>query len=137
MVRIILGVIVGFVGWMLIWFIGEQALAAALPEAFGVHQAAFEEAVINGGSFTPDTLHLVLHISLASVVSLIAGFTAALIAGENKRAPMVLGVLLVAVGLLKAAMSWQYIPLWCHITFTCLLLAMTIIGGNLRKTNRH
>ncbi len=70
---------------------------------------------------------------MAAVVSLLAGFLAALIAGENKRAPLVLGLLLLALGLLKLAMSWAYVPIWYHVVFTAILLPMTMIGGRLKS----
>jgi hypothetical protein len=75
-----------------------------------------------------------MHIVLGSIVSVMSGFLAALIAGENKRAPLVLGFLLVAFGLLKVVLSWPYVPIWYHVIFTALLIPMTIIGGKLKTT---
>lgn len=132
MLRIVLGVIAGFFAWMIVWFGGEKILSAIWP-AFGVHQAEFQAAIENGGQFTADATMLLVHIVLGSIVSVIAGFLAALIAGENKRAPLVLGFLMLALGLIKAAMSWPYVPLWYHVIFTAMLLPMTIIGGKLKK----
>jgi hypothetical protein len=63
-----------------------------------------------------------------------SGFLAALIAGGNQRAPLVLGFLLLAVGLLKAVMSWQYVPIWYHVIFTAILLPMAMMGGKLYTT---
>jgi hypothetical protein len=54
---------------------------------------------------------LLVHIVLGSIVSVMSGFLAALIAGENKRAPLILGFLLLAFGLLKVVMSWPYVPI--------------------------
>ena len=131
MVRIVLGVIAGFFAWAIAWFGGEKILSAIWP-AFGAHQAQFQAAIENGGQFTANTTMLLIHIVLGSVVSVISGFLAALIAGENKRAPLVLGFLLLAVGLLKVVMSWPYVPIWYHVIFTALLIPMTIIGGKLK-----
>ena len=133
MIRIVLGVIVGFFAWMITWFGGEKIISAAWP-AFGVHQAAFQAAIENGGPFTADTGALVTHIVLGSIVSVISGFLAALIAGENKRAPLILGSLLLAMGLLKAGMSWPYVPIWYHVIFTAIVLPMAIVGGKLKTT---
>jgi hypothetical protein len=133
MVRIVLGVIAGFFAWMLVWFGSEKVLSAIWP-AFGVHQAEFQAAIENGGQFTLDSTKLFIHIVLASVVSVISGFLAALIAGENKRAPLVLGFLLLVMGLLKAAMSWPLVPIWYHVIFTAILLPMTLVGGKLKTT---
>ena len=98
MVRIVLGVIAGFIVWMIVWVGSEKIFSAIWPEGFGVHQRAFEEALKNGGQFTADTTMLLTHIVLGSIVSVMSGFLAALIAGENTRAPLVLGFLLVALG---------------------------------------
>lgn len=131
MLRIGLGIIVGFFAWAIVWFGAESLLSAAWP-AFGEHQAAFQSAIENGSEFTAIPTFLIVHIFLAAVVSLIAGFLAALVAGENKRAPLILGLLLLAIGLLKAAMSWTLVPVWYHVLFTAVLLPMAIIGGRMR-----
>jgi len=133
MVRIALGVISGFIAWLIAWVGSEKILSAIWP-AFGVHQAAFQAAIEHGGQFTADTTMLLIHIVLGSIVSVISGFLAALIAGENKRAPLILGFLLLALGLLKVVMSWPYVPIWYHLIFTAILLPMTIMGGRLKTT---
>ena len=130
MLRIVLGVIAGFIAWLIAWFGSEKILSGIWPE-FGVHQRAFEEAVKNGGQFTADTTMLLTHIVLGSIVSVIAGSLAALIAGENTRAPLAVGCLLLALGILKAVMSWPYVPIWYHVIFTAILLPMAILGGKL------
>ena len=131
MLRIALAVIAGFIAWMILWFGIERVISAIWP-AFGTHQAAFEAAIEHGGPFTSDTSALLTHIVLGSIVSVIAGFLAALVAGENRRAPLVLGLLLLAMGLLKAVMSWPLVPAWYHVIFTAMLLPMAILGGKLK-----
>lgn len=133
MLRLVLGVLAGFFAWSIAWFGGEKILSAIGPEWFGVHQAAFQAAVTHGGQFTADTTLLVTHVVLGSMVSLMSGFLAALIAGENKRAPLVLGIVLLAFGLLKAILSWPYVPIWYHVIFAALLVPMTILGGKLKR----
>jgi hypothetical protein len=134
MVRIVVGVIAGFFAWAILWFGGEQILSAIAPEGFGAHQRAFQEAIENGGQFRADTTLLLTHIVLGSIVSVMSGFLAALIAGENRRAPLILGFLLLAIGLLKAVLSWPYVPIWYHVIFTALLIPMTIMGGKLKTS---
>lgn len=133
MLRIVLGVIAGFIGWLIVWIGSEKVISAIWP-AFGVHQRAFEEAVKNGGEFTADTGALLTHIVLGSIVSVMAGSLAALIAGENSRAPLFVGILLLLMGIAKAVMSWQYVPIWYHVVFTAILLPLAIIGGKLITT---
>jgi hypothetical protein len=133
MLRIALGVIAGFFSWMIVW-VGSEKILSALWPGFGAHQRAFEEAVKNGpaaSGFTADTTMLLTHIVLGLIVSVLSGSLAALIAGENTRAPLILGLLLLAVGLLKAVMSWRHVPIWYHVTFTAVLLPMAIMGGKL------
>ena len=135
MLRIVLGVIAGFFAWLIVWFGSEKGLSAIWP-AFGVHQRAFEEAIKNGGQFTADTTMLLTHIVVGSIPAVMSGSLAALIAGENTRAPLVVGCLLLALGILKAVMSWQYVPIWYHVIFTAILLPMAIIGGKLITTTQ-
>ena len=130
MVRIVIGVIAGFFAWAIVWFGSEKILSAIWPE-FGTHQRAFEAAITNGGQFTADTTMLLTHIVLGSIVSVMAGAIAAWIAGENLMAPLFAGILLLLMGIAKAAMSWQYVPIWYHVVFTAMLLPMVIVGGKL------
>ena len=135
MLRIALGIIAGFFAWMIVWFGIEQVLSAMFPVWYGAPQDAFQQAVENGGQFTAETRLLLAHLVIGSIVSVIAGYLAATVAGENKRAPLVLGFLLLALGLLKAGMSWPYVPIWYHLLFTALLLPMAIVGGKLKDFN--
>ena len=134
MVRIVLGVVAGFFAWAIVWVGSEKIFSAIWPEWFGAQLTAFQAAVEHGSQFTADTAFLLTQTVCASIVSVMSGFLAAVIAGENKRAPRILGFLLLAFGLLKLIMSWPYAPLWYHVIFTALLLLMTIMGGKLRTT---
>jgi hypothetical protein len=134
MVRIVLGVIAGFFAWSIVWVGSEKILSAIWPVWYGAHQLAFEAAVANGGQFTADTTILLMNIVRSSIVSVMSGFLAALIAGENKRSPLVLGFLLVAFGIVIVVLSWPYVPIWYHVIFTALLIPMTIMGGKLKTT---
>lgn len=78
--RIVLGVIVGFVGWLIAWVVSEKIISVIWP-AFGTHQAAFQTAINQGGEFMADTTMLLTHIVLGSIVTVMAGSLAALIAG--------------------------------------------------------
>jgi hypothetical protein len=135
MVRIVLGAIAGFCAWSVVWVGSEKVLSAIWPEWYGAHQVAFEAAVAKGGQFTADTTILLMNIVRGSIVSVMSGFLAALIAAENKRSPLILGVLLVAFGLLIVVLSWPYVPVWYHVIFTALLIPMAILGGKLKATS--
>jgi hypothetical protein len=136
MLRIVLGVIGGFFAWLIVW-VGVEKILSAIWPAFGVHQRAFEDVIKNGpdaSGFTADTTMLLTHIVVGSIIAVMSGSLAALVAGENSRAPLIVGCLLLALGILKAVMSWQYVPLWYHVIFTAILLPMAIIGGKLITT---
>src|SRR5215213_9056136 len=130
MLRIVLGVIAGFIAWLIVW-VGSERVVSGIWPAFGVHQKAFEEAIKNGGAFASNSTMLLTHIVIGSIVSVMAGALAALVAGENSRAPLFAGILLLALGIVKAVMSWQHVPIWYHIIFTVVLLPMAILGGKL------
>jgi hypothetical protein len=134
MVRIILGVIGGFISWMML-FIGIEKIISALWPTFGVDQKAFEEAIKNGGQFTADTTMLLTQLVFGTIVSVMAGAIAALIAGETSKAPLFAGILLLLMGIAKAAMSWQYVPVWYHVVFTAMLLPLAFLGGKLINNN--
>lgn len=136
MLRIVLGVFAGFFAWVIVWVGIEKILSAVFPEWYGAPQLAFQHAVENQvDQFTAETRLLLSHIVIASAVALISGFLAALIARENKRAPLILGFLLLALGVLKVVMSWPYVPIWYHVIFTAILLPMAIIGGKLKTAH--
>ncbi len=130
MLRIVLGVIGGFFAWLIIW-VGTEKIISAVWPAFGAHQRAFEDALKNGGQFTAETPMLLTHIVMGLIVSLMSGALAALIAGENSRAPVIVGFLLLALGIVKAIVSGSNVPVWYHVIFTAILLPMAILGGKL------
>jgi sulfite exporter TauE/SafE len=134
MLRILLGAVLGFFAWLIMWVVSEKIISVVWP-AFGEHQRAFQEAITNGGEFAYETGALVTHIVLGLLVSAAAGYIAAVVSGESSRAPMFAGILLLAMGVAKAAMSWQYVPIWYHIVFTAILLPLAIVGGRLYSSN--
>ena len=134
MLRIILAVIAGFFAWSVMWVGSERLLCIASPDWFGVHQIAFEKATRNKEAYTPDTMILILNVVRGTLVTVITGFLTALISGENRLSTPILGVLLVAFGLVVVVMTWRIVPLWYHVLFTLMLIPMTIVGGLLRSS---
>jgi hypothetical protein len=133
MVRTILGVVAGFVTWLFGWFGFEKIFSGLWPSWYGAQQAAFQAVLVDGGQFSAETSFLLTHIVCGSLVSLLSGYFAARIAQGNARAPLILGLLLTAVGVMKMVMSWPYVPIWYHVAFTLQLFAMTIAGGKLGR----
>ncbi len=134
MLRIILGVIAGFVAWSILWVGSDQALISFSPDWYGAHQRAFEAAMTNKASFTPDSTILFMHLFRAAIFSIMAGFLAAIVANENRKAPLVLGIILFIVGALVEAMVWTYLPVWYHLAFVVILIPLTILGGRMKQS---
>ena len=134
MVRIILGVIGGFIAWSILWLGSDQVLRSASPGWYGSHELLFENATFNETPFVADTAILILHLVRSVIISLMSGFLAAVIANENKKTTIILGVLLLAFGLYVQLSVWKFIPVWYHFVFLFLLIPMTMMGGKLKKS---
>lgn len=134
MVRIILGIVVGFIAWSILWVGTDQVLMSLSKEWYGTHQLQFEKAMFNKTPFAADMTILIMHLVRSVIISLMSGFLAAFVANENSKTPLALGVLLLAFGLMVQIMAWNYLPLWYHFLFLFLLIPVTIAGGKLRKS---
>jgi len=133
MVRIILGVVVGFIVWSILWIGSDQVLMNLSKDWYGVHQLEFERAVYNGTPFMADTTIVLTRLIISVIASLMSGFIAAFVARESSKAPLALGVLLLLVGIMFQVMVWNYMPVWFHVAFLLLLIPVTVIGGKLRR----
>ena len=131
--RIILGIVVGFIAWSILWVGSDQLMITYIPW-YGQHQIAFERALVNNEAFTASNTILIMHIFRSVIISLVSGYLAALVAGENRRSPLWLGILLLLFGVFVQAMAFKYLPIWYHILFLALLIPVTMIGGKLRRT---
>jgi hypothetical protein len=119
----ILAVVAGFVLWSILWIAAGQIVQAVNPEAFGP----------DGASVDSDGI-LVLFLVVAAVISVLAGWVAALLGKERgRRAVMILAVLLLATGLAFEIGGWGLAPAWYHLIFLGLLVPLTVAGGNLRR----
>jgi len=134
MLRVILGVVAGFIAWSILWIGSDQVLQMVSPGWYGVHQAAFEKAIFNKTEFAPDQTILIMHLVRSVIISIMSGFLAAFIANGNRNAPIGLGVLLLAFGVLVQIAAWSYLPIWYHVVFLGLLFPMTILGGRLKTS---
>lgn len=135
MLRIILGVVAGFIAWSILWVGSDQLLISFSPNWYANHQYSFQAAMVNQTSFTPDNTILLMHLVRAAIISIMAGFIAAVVAGENRKAPLALGILLLLFGAGVQAVAWSYIPIWYHIVFLGLLIPLTILGGRMKQTS--
>ena len=80
MLRIILGVVAGFIAWTILWLGSDQVLASFSPGWYGSHQHGLEAALQNNTPFTADTAILLMHLGRAAIISIMAGFIGAVVA---------------------------------------------------------
>ncbi|MEP7076940.1 MAG: hypothetical protein ABI878_14125 [Acidobacteriota bacterium] len=133
MIRIILGVIVGFIAWTIMWLGSDYVFTASFPW-YASEQTRLMLAMLNNkGSFDANTNILLLNIARSVVASFLVGYLSAVIAGENRKSTLALGVLLLGVGIFFEVTTWHYFPVWYHIVFLLLLIPVTIAGGKLRR----
>lgn len=132
MLRIILGVIVGFVVWSILWVGSDQVMIQTIGW-YGDHQHAFERAMVNKEAFEPLMSILMINIVRSVIISLVSGYVAALVAAENRRSTLILGVVLLLFGAMVEVMAWNFLPVWYHLVFLVLLIPVTIAGGKMKN----
>lgn len=134
MLRIVLGAVVGFIVWSILWVGIGAVLSLISPEWYGKILNEFTAAVASQTPYALSWKIIVWLLVQSVIVSLISGFTAALIAGENVRSTLLLGILLLIFGIFVQLGHWDYLPLWYHIPFLLLLIPMSFLGGKLRRS---
>lgn len=132
MLRMILAIVVGFIVWSILW-VGSDALLSALSPDWGKTSAEFRAAAENNISYSLSSTVLIMLLVKSVIVSIISGFITAIIARENRRSTLALGVFLLIFGIFTQFAYWNYMPLWYHLPFLLLLIPMTMLGGNLKK----
>jgi hypothetical protein len=106
------------------------------PDWIAPHYRDAESAFATGAPFKGDAGIEIINLIRSFVTSLIAGYMAALVAGEYRRSTLALGIVLVVVGIvLQGFAFWNLAPAWFHVLFVLGLLPMTILGGKLRRPN--
>lgn len=132
MLRILLGAIAGFIVWSILW-VGSDAFFMAISTSYREYMEGFQKALETKQAFEISSLILLLTLFKSFICSIISGLIAALIAKENRKSALILGILLLAFGIFIQSVYWNYIPLWYHVSFLLLLIPMSILGGKLRK----
>lgn len=131
--KLILGIIVGFIVWSILWVGSDAVIAALLPNWYGKVLVDFQEAITKGTPYTVDSTILVLSLIRSVICSIIAGLLAVLISKEQAKTTIGLGILLLLFGIFVQSAIWSYYPLWYHLIFLILLIPITVLGGKLRK----
>ena len=133
MLKIISGVFVGFIVWSVIWMGTDAVLTMISPNWYAKNIIDLHTAAASGQPYQSETVMTLMALCLSVICSFISGYAAALVAGENSKSPLILGVLLLLVGILVTFSFWNYFPLWYHFLFLFLLIPVTIFGGKLKK----
>jgi hypothetical protein len=115
--RNVIAVIGGFVVWSALWLAGNAGLKGSMPARFDMD------------GFTQDNLVLGLAIVLSVLCSLVGGWVTGRLAVRPAAAGAVLGVLLLAVGIVVQSAAWSRMPLWYHLIFLALLVPMARSGA--------
>lgn len=132
MARILIGIVVGFIAWTIIW-LGSDTIFSSLSDMYRSQVDAAVLAQANNSEFVLGNTYLMIRLAVSVFASIVAGFLAAMISGEHSRTTLILGVLLLLVGILFQAMAWKFMPVWYHTIFLILLIPMTILGGKFRS----
>jgi hypothetical protein len=133
MLRIILGAIVGFIVWLILLRGSDFIGATISPDWFGKYLNDFATAINNKTPYTADSVIMIMLVIRSAVLSVIAGFVAAVISKENFKSPLIAGILLLALGAFVSFLIGNYAPIWYHLGILLPLIPMTLIGGKLRK----
>lgn len=133
MIRIILGAIAGFIVWSILW-VGSDAMFMAFFSSYREYMEGFNTALETKQPFEINSTILFLTLIKSFICSIIAGLITTIIAKENTKSTIILGILLLAFGIFIQSIYWNYLPLWYHLAFLLMLIPMSVLGGKLRKT---
>jgi hypothetical protein len=116
--RTIAGILAGFVAWVVVVTVLNWGLRLWLP---GYVQA--EPAMV----FTLGMK--VARLAIGALSSLAAGALVRVIAPQNRLAPWLLGVALLALFVPDHIHLWNRFPVWYHLTFLVTLAPLVALGA--------
>ena len=125
--RVIVGVLAGAVVWAILWVGGTSGARAALPELLDPTRRLEHVGALLG------------FIGYSVVLSILAGYVAAMLAGvadraTGMRAVWILAGLQLALGVFFEVSAWDLLPVWYHLVFLALIVPATVYGGRLRAS---
>jgi hypothetical protein len=112
------GIVAGLVTWFVIATILNIALRLTWP-AYATAEAPMQF----------DLAMMIARLMLGAVSSFGAGGVAAWIARGNAMAPMIVGLISIALFVPVHYGLWDKFPVWYHITFLVSLLPFTMLGA--------
>lgn len=118
--RTIGAVVAGVVLWGALWNGGNALLGVA--------------GVVTVGEPITSVPVLLGLIAYSAVLSVLAGYVAALIkGGVAMGAVQALAGVNLTIGIVVEVMYWSLMPAWYHIVFLVLVVPMTLVGGRMRS----
>jgi len=132
MIRLILGIVVGFIAWTILWM-GSDAVSVLVSPWYRSQQDAMLVAMANEKPFQADSLLFGLRLVISIIASVLSGFLAVVVSKEQGKTTLILGIVLLLVGIMVQLSVWNYVPIWFHLAFLIMLIPMTIAGGKLKQ----
>jgi hypothetical protein len=132
--RILLGILIGLLAWMIVAFLLEGAFGFLFPNAYGAESATVFEAFDDGAEHSPGFIYLALTLFKCAVAAFAAGYVASAAAAENVLSTLGLGVFMTTVVLFVEVVLWRQQPVWFHLAVVLIPLPLVILGGNLRPS---
>jgi hypothetical protein len=116
--RTILAVISGLVVWGLVATVLDIGLRHALPG----YAAAEPLLAFSLGM-------KIARLALGAVSSLAAGAVARAVAPASRVAPLIVGLIMLALFVPGHVRIWSRLPIWYHLTFLTTLAPLVVLGG--------
>jgi len=124
--RVVLGVVGGFVAWGVIGAVVSFGLRFSLP---GYAEAELTSAF----TLTMQIARLIMGV----IAAIGAGFAVRLIAPENRRAPWITGLAMLAVFVPIHIQVWERFPVWYHLFFLISTLLLVVLGSRIRSSGTN
>ncbi len=131
MTRVILGALVGLIVWGFFLLGSDLAWVTVSPDWYGKYQSELKSAISNNTPFTPQTSILLIVVIRSVIYSIIAGIITAIIARDNDKSTLILGILLLIFGFIIHSLFWDIVPFWFHFSILFFLIPITVFGGKL------
>ena len=114
--------VVAFIAGLFSWVIVVSLIDRVLRLSLAGYAAAEPKMTFTLGM-------MAARLSMAALTSVIAGAMMGRVAPANKRAPWIVGVLLVAVFIPIHVNLWHAFPVWYHLTFLLTLAPLIALGA--------
>jgi hypothetical protein len=115
--RNVVAVIGGFVVWSALWLGGNAGIKGSMSSRY------------QADGFSQDATVLVLALVLSVICSLAGGWVTGRLGSSPIKAGKILGIVLLAVGIMVQASAWNSMPVWYHLIFLAMLFPVAKMGA--------